>query len=179
MIADEGFLVGRGALAQSLMLEEHGPSHLMRLAGVFICIMMCLFIAWAAVTQITEVVVSSGEVSPLGSVQRVQRLEGGIVKSLSVGEGDLVKRGDVLFTLDDAGIIPERDQLLTRLSNLELRAQQLAAVSSGKEFDIESIAPQYRAFAVTQSGVLDAKREAFEAQADVLRDQLDQRRNEL
>ena len=122
MIADEGFLVGRGALAQSLMLEEHGPSHLMRLAGVFVCIMMCLFIAWAAVTQITEVVVSSGEVSPLGSVQRVQHLEGGIVKSLSVGEGDLVKRGDVLFTLDDAGIIPERDQLLTRLSNLELRA---------------------------------------------------------
>ena len=164
MAADEGFLVGRGALAQSLMLEERGPNHLIRLAGFFVCIMVCLFIAWAAITEITEVVVSSGEVSPIGSVKRVQHLEGGIVKEIFVGEGDLV---------------PERDQLLTRLSNLELRARQLEAVISGEEFDVTKIDPRYRDLARTQVEVLAAKREAFEAQADVLRDQLSQRRNEL
>ncbi len=92
MVADEGFLVGRGALAQSLMLEERGPNHLIRLAAMFVCVMVCLFIAWAAITEITEVVVSSGEVSPIGSVKRVQHLEGGIVKEIFVGEGDLVKQ---------------------------------------------------------------------------------------
>ncbi len=179
MAADEGFLVGRGALAQSLMLEERGPNHLIRLAGFFVCIMVCLFIAWAAITEITEVVVSSGEVSPIGSVKRVQHLEGGIVKEIFVGEGDLVTEGEVIFKLDDAGIVPERDQLVTRLSNLELRAQQLGAVISGEEFDVTKIDPRYRDLAKTQVEVLAAKREAFEAQADVLRDQLEQRRNEL
>lgn len=179
MIADEGFLVGRGALAQSLMLEERGPSHLIRLAGFFVCVMVCLFIVWAAITEITEVVVSSGEVSPIGSVKRIQHLEGGIVKEIFVGEGDLVKQGQVMIKLDDAGIVPERDQLVTRLSNLELRAQQLAAVISGEEFDLSKVAPRYRTLAKTQVEVLAAKREALEAQAEVLRDQLSQRRNEL
>ena len=179
MAADEGFLVGRGALAQSLMLEERGPNHLIRLAGFFVCIMVCLFIAWAAITEITEVVVASGEVSPIGSVKRVQHLEGGIVKEIFVGEGDLVTEGEVMIKLDDAGIVPERDQLLTRLSNLELRAQQLKAVISGEEFDVTKINPRYRDLARTQVEVLAAKREAFEAQAEVLRDQLSQRKNEL
>jgi adhesin transport system membrane fusion protein len=179
MIADEGFLVGRGALAQSLMLEERGPNHLIRLAGFFVCVMVCLFIAWAAITEITEVVVSSGEVSPIGSVKRVQHLEGGIVKEIFVGEGDLVTQGEVMIKLDDAGILPERDQLVTRLSNLELRAQQLAAVISGEEFDVSKVEPRYRALAKTQVEVLAAKREALDAQAEVLRDQLSQRRNEL
>jgi len=179
MIADEGFLVGRGALAQSLMLEERGPSHLIRLAGFFVCIMVCLFIGWAAYTEITEVVVSSGEVSPIGSVKRVQHLEGGIVKEINVGEGDLVQQGEIMIKLDDAGIVPERDQLATRLSNLELRAQQLAAVISGEEFDLSKVDPRYRALAKTQVEVLAAKREALDAQAEVLRDQLSQRRNEL
>lgn len=179
VIADEGFLVGRGALAQSLMLEERGPSHLIRLAGFFVCVMVCLFIAWAAITEITEVVVSSGEVSPIGSVKRVQHLEGGIVKELFVGEGDLVSQGEVMIKLDDAGILPERDQLRTRLSNLELRAQQLAAVISGDEFDLSKVAERYRTLAKTQVEVLAAKREALDAQAEVLRDQLSQRRNEL
>jgi HlyD family type I secretion membrane fusion protein len=179
MVADEGFLVGRGALAQSLMLEERGPNHLIRLAAMFVCVMVCLFIAWAAITEITEVVVSSGEVSPIGSVKRVQHLEGGIVKEIFVGEGDLVKQNDVLIRLEESGIVPERDQLLTRLSNLELRAVQLAAISSGDELDLSKVDPRYREMARTQVGVLAAKREAFEAQAEVLRDQLGQRRNEL
>jgi HlyD family secretion protein/adhesin transport system membrane fusion protein len=179
MIADEGFLVGRGALAQSLMLEERGPNHLIRLAGFFVCVMVCLFIVWAAITEITEVVVSSGEVSPIGSVKRVQHLEGGIVKEIFVGEGDLVTQGQVMIRLDDAGIVPERDQLVTRLSNLELRAQQLAAVISGEEFDLSKVDPRYRALAATQVEVLAAKREALLAQAEVLQDQLSQRRNEL
>lgn len=179
MVADEGFLVGRGALAQSLMLEERGPSHLIRLAALFVGVMVCLFIAWAAVTEITEVVVSSGEVSPIGSVKRVQHLEGGIVKEIFVGEGDLVEKDAVLMTLDDAGILPELEQLRTRLANLELKARQLRSVTDGQEFDIESIPERYQDIARSQAEVLQAKREASEAQAEVLRDQLRQRRNEL
>lgn len=178
-VADEGFLVGRGALAQSLMLEERGPSHLIRLAAVFIAAMVCMFIGWAAITQITEVVVSSGEVSPIGSVKRVQHLEGGIVKEINIGEGDLVEKDQVLMTLEDSGIVPERDQLLTRLSNLELRAAQLRSVISGNDFNPERVDPRFRKLAQTQVDVLQAKREAHEAQAEVLRDQVRQRRNEL
>ncbi len=179
MVADEGFLVGRGSLAQSLMLEERGPSHLIRFTAVFVGIMVIAAIYWAYKSVVTEVVVSSGEVSPVGTVQRVQHLEGGIVKEIHVREGDDVKKDQILIVLADAGVVPERDQLATRLSSLELKAAQLRAVSGGQDFDISKIEPRFRDLAKSQAEVLAAKQEAYRAQADVLRDQLSQRKNEL
>ena len=89
--AETSWLIGRGRLAQSLLLEESGPSRLTRAAALVIGSMVLALIAWASVTEITEVAVASGEVLPDGSVKRIQHLEGGIVEEIRVREGDLVE----------------------------------------------------------------------------------------
>ncbi len=176
---DDSRLIGRGLLAQSLMLEEQGPESLIRIAALVICIMVMIFITWAALTSVTEVAVSSGEVSPVGSVKRVQHLEGGIIKTIYIGEGDLVETGQVLMQLEDGGIQPELDQLNTRLTGFEYQRAQLRSVVGGKDFDFAAVPEQYRDLARSQSEVLQAKMEAAEAQAEVLRQQIKQRKNEL
>lgn len=173
------WLVGSTRLAQSLMLEEQGPERLVRLAALLIVTMIGVFIAWASVTRITEVAVSSGEVAPVGSVQRIQHLEGGMMRALHVAEGDLVEEEQILVELDDAVLLPELEQLRARLEGLELQAEQLRAVTTGEVADLTSSDSRYSELAEAQAALLEKKRQAVAAQKDVLNQQIRQQEEEL
>ncbi|MCK5881422.1 MAG: HlyD family type I secretion periplasmic adaptor subunit, partial [Sinobacterium sp.] len=58
-------------------------------------------IIWAALSSIDEVVVGEGRLVPASSVQKIQSLDGGVLKSLHVSEGDRVTKGQLLVTLDE------------------------------------------------------------------------------
>lgn len=62
--------------------------------------MLAIFI-WAAFSQLDEVIVGQGVVVPSQSVQKIQSLEGGIVKDILVTEGQIVEQGEVLLSLDN------------------------------------------------------------------------------
>jgi len=68
---------------------------------------LVLFIVWASITSVGEVASASGEVTPVGSVKRVQHLEGGIVSAILVRDGDLVQQGQVLMELANGATAPE------------------------------------------------------------------------
>lgn len=59
------------------------------------------FISWAAFSEIDEVVRGSGKVVPSGQTKVLQNLEGGIVSSIKVQEGDKVKKGQTIYTLSN------------------------------------------------------------------------------
>ena len=177
--AETSWLIGRGRLAQSLLLEEAGPSRLTRAAALVIGSMVLALIAWASVTEITEVAVASGEVLPDGSVKRIQHLEGGIVEEIRVREGDLVEAGQVLVRLSGATLQNEIDQLHARLTALGLQAAQLRAVVNGTSLDYALADSRFQDVAQIQRELLMSKREAVEAQANVLRQQIKQRQADL
>ena len=56
---------------------------------------------WAWLAQIDEIARGDGKVITTSQTQYVQNLEGGIVARILVKEGDLVKKDQVLFQLDD------------------------------------------------------------------------------
>lgn len=60
------------------------------------------FLLWAALAPLDEGVPAQGVVSIDTKRKLVQHLSGGIVKEVRVKEGQLVKTGDVLLTLDSA-----------------------------------------------------------------------------
>lgn len=60
------------------------------------------FLLWAALAPLDEGVPAQGVVSIDTKRKLVQHLSGGIVKEVRVKEGQLVKTGDVLLTLDNA-----------------------------------------------------------------------------
>ena len=68
-------------------------------------------IAWLAVAKTDEVVVAPGKLEPLGSVKDVQMPVGGVVKSILVKEGELVKANQILLKLDTETDLDRRKNL--------------------------------------------------------------------
>ena len=126
------WLAGRGRLAQSIRLEEQGPGRLTRIAIGVLVAAIAGFLLWASITEVGEIAPASGEVTPAGSVKRIQHLEGGIVSAINVREGDLVDSGQVLLELESGTSGPEFEQLRARFAALELQAAQLQAMADRK-----------------------------------------------
>jgi HlyD family type I secretion membrane fusion protein len=62
---------------------------------------------WAAMARLEGAVIASGTVKVDQNLKEVQHRDGGIVKKLAVRQGDLVKEGQILVTLDDVQIKAE------------------------------------------------------------------------
>lgn len=91
-----------------------------------------IFGVWSASTIIGGAVVASGETVMEGATQQVQSLDGGIIDTIAVQDGDFVEQGDVLLTLDATLVQVNLDITLNRLSSaLALRAR-LEAEQSGQ-----------------------------------------------
>src|SRR4029450_12702503 len=77
----------------------------MRSAAITGWVIILLFFgglgAWATTAPLHGAVVANGFVRVEGNRKSIQHLDGGIVKTLNVKEGDRVNAGDVLILLDD------------------------------------------------------------------------------
>lgn len=86
---------------------------------------------WSATAPLSGAAIAPGVVSPEGSRQTVQHLEGGIIRELRVREGDDVNAGDTLVVLEDVAARAEAGALMSRLRTLAAREQRLEAERSG------------------------------------------------
>lgn len=67
-----------------------------------IMLFFIVFLSWAAFSKIDETIKGTGKVVPSGQTKIIQNLEGGIISSILVNEGDSVKKGDVIYNLSNA-----------------------------------------------------------------------------
>lgn len=81
-----------------------------------------LFFVWAAFADIDEVVRGQGRVIPSSQTQVLQHLEGGIITAILVKEGQNVKKGDVIYQLDQAFF--DADLKGKELETLALKAKE-------------------------------------------------------
>ncbi|XUJ32975.1 biotin/lipoyl-binding protein [Bradyrhizobium japonicum] len=72
---------------------------------------------WAAWAMLEGAVVAAGTVKVDQNLKEVQHRDGGIVKTLSVRQGDQVREGQVLATLDDVQI--KAEHLIVRAQLVE------------------------------------------------------------
>lgn len=89
------------------------------------------FGTWSTIAPLASAALAPGVVSPDGSRKTVQHLEGGIVKSIHTGEGELVQAGDVLVSLEDIRARAEFEELQERLAFLLAEEARLLAELSG------------------------------------------------
>lgn len=98
----------------------------------FIAFVLVFFI-WAYFAEIDEITVGEGKVIPSSQVQIVQNLEGGIVASIPVKVGDLVRKDQIIMKLDPTRFSSsmgetqaKRDALLAKVARLEAESTGLA-----------------------------------------------------
>src|SRR3546814_3285792 len=59
-----------------------------------------LFVVWSFWAELDQISRARGQVIPTGRVQVIQSSDGGVISKIEVNEGDHVRRGQLLMTLD-------------------------------------------------------------------------------
>lgn len=94
---------------------------------------MIAFGVWSANFRIDQVARATGEVIASSRVQIIQAVDGGVLSTLNVKEGDRVAKGQVLATLDQTRIGAAVKEVDVRLSALKAKATRLRAEVTGSE----------------------------------------------
>ena len=89
--------------------------------------LVCLLV-WASFAPLDIATQAFGEVAPADQVQKIQHLEGGIVRVIHVKEGQRVKRGDPLVELEGTAAQADSRELDSRIGALRIRIIRLEAV---------------------------------------------------
>ena len=84
-------------------------------------------IGWLSIAKTDEVVIVSGKLEPLGSVQEIQMPRGGIASAILVEDGEEVTKGQVVMRLD-AEAIQQRLKSLKESEKLKKRQLQLKQI---------------------------------------------------
>ena len=82
---------------------------------------------WATTAPLAAAVISQGSFIATGRNKIVQHLEGGIIESISVSEGDVVRAGQVLLRLDETAALGHERELFLRQIRLEVARARFQA----------------------------------------------------
>lgn len=109
------------------------PRFGVRLLSIVVAAMFMVLIAWAAFASLDEVTHADGQVIGSQRTQTIQNLEGGIIRSIQVHEGQIVEKGAVLAQLDnEVAESAYRDALSKAIEN-SLALVRLEAELADKE----------------------------------------------
>jgi len=92
---------------------------------LFLLALICVLSIWAYLSPLDITTEAFGRVVPSRHIQTVQHLEGGIIESIDVSEGDVVVRGDPLITLEATASAADFDQLNVRMASLRVDLARL------------------------------------------------------
>lgn len=96
-----------------------------------IALSIAVFIGWAAIASVDQIVRGPGEIVSSSKPQIIQNLEGGILAELNVSEGDEVAPGTVLGQLHDTSYKSQVDDLRAQIASLEIRQLRIEAEMNG------------------------------------------------
>ena len=114
-------------LPATLEVLERPPAPFSRAMLLFIVLFAAVAIGWATLARMDIVVNAAGVVIPKGKVKIVQPLEPGIVTAIHVRDGQMVKAGDPLVSMDKAEGLADINTLGTELAKAELTMLRLGA----------------------------------------------------
>jgi hemolysin D len=114
-------------LPAALEIVETPPSPAGRKIAAAIIALFCVALVWAWWGTIDIVASATGKIVPSGRTKVIQPFETGVVRSISVQDGQVVKAGDVLIELDPTVNAAERDHLRNDLLAERLNIARLRA----------------------------------------------------
>jgi len=117
----------------SAAVLEQAPSRMSRVLKVWFFTIVS-FIVWASFAEIDEITRGDGDVIPYGQNQIIQNLEGGIVESILVKEGEIVNVGQVILKIKNVESTSKSRTNEMKYYELEAKRLRLYAEANGLDF---------------------------------------------
>lgn len=116
----------------SSAILEQSPSKISRVLKIWLFTLFA-FIIWGSISEIDEITRGDGKVIPYGQNQVIQNLEGGIVESILVKEGQIVKSGEVIIKISNAQSTSNSQTNAMKYNELFAKRLRLQAEANGEE----------------------------------------------
>lgn len=159
---------------------------IMRFGMVVIVVMFGGLGTWSAVAPLHGAVVASGQVKVENSRKTVQHLEGGIVASIDIREGDTVKQGQTLIVLESAAVDAQfnmmRDQLdaeLVHAARLTAEKNWQSKVAFPAELLQRSKEPKVADILRNEAHIFETRRDTLNGEIALLRGQITEVKEEV
>lgn len=123
-----------------------------------ICIGLLILLAWAYFFKLEEVSTGVGKVIPSSKEQVIQSLEGGILTSISVKEGEIVKKGQVLAQLDSTRFESNVGESESLLFAAQATSARLRAEVNGSPLRFPEAVLQYPALVEEETKLYHSRR---------------------
>lgn len=147
---------------------------------LFIVAFLVIIVTWAATAELDHVVRGTGQVVTSAQTQRIQSLEGGILRRIHVQEGDLVEAGTLLAELDPTQSESSYGQMRQQQLALQARLIRLRAEHTQSELSFPTeITAQAPEVVAAERSAYSERREVHAIERSVLEQQVMQRRNDL
>jgi len=137
-------------------------------------------IVWANFAIIDEIVRGNGEIIPSSENQIIQNLEGGIVETILVSEGQNVDKGQILIKIDNQKSTSSFNSNSIKADALEAKIIRLKAESNSKEFKAtKKLIERIPMFVENEKSLYLTNLQKLKSKTDGLNNQLLQKKNEL
>ena len=150
--------------------EEHkkNPGTHSLVLWVLIASLAALF-TWASVYRVDQTTRGTGSVISSSRVQVIQAVDGGVLKSLKVKEGDIVKQGQVLALLDQTRVGASVKELDARLASMKAQSARLhAEVLSAARIDFPEEVRAFPDVVQVQQALFTQKRQGLKEELRTL-----------
>lgn len=124
-----------GAFQKDTEAIQNAPDpFLARITLHLLALFVIGLVSWASLSYLDKIVVAQGKIISVETNVMVQPLEMAVIKKVLVRPGDVVRKGDVLATLDPTFTQADVQQLESRLANAEALIARLEAEHDGKPY---------------------------------------------
>jgi len=168
-------------LPAALEIVETPASPAGRVVAATISAIFVFVIGWASFGHIDIVASAPGKIVPSGGTKVIQPFEMGIVRSIHVHDGQLVRAGDLLVELDPTINKSDRDHFRSDLIAIQLEIARLKAGLADVKDPLEAFHPPADATPVQidmERDYLIKQTDEYHAKIEALDRQLDQKQAE-
>lgn len=153
----------------------------MLLAGVTLGTLVIGAGGWAATMNISAAVIGSGVVGVESNTKKIQHGQGGIVREIRVGNGAMVRAGDILVRLDGVEATTSLAATTKEIDQLEAKRLRLIAERDGAKDLIDPLQTiarlddrQFIAGLTSETSLFKARAEQIESKTAQLKEQIAQ-----
>ncbi|MGR5231269.1 HlyD family type I secretion periplasmic adaptor subunit [Vibrio rotiferianus] len=133
------------------------------------------FVYWGATAQLESAAIAYGDLSVVSKRQKVQHLEGGIISSIHVHEGDRVEEGQMLIKLSGRHASAKWDSMnglfihtVAKENRLSAELDNLAEISWSPDLEPLTNPEVLREAKLVQNKMFEARKRFFESKLNII-----------